>query len=302
MSETNATSAPHGETAEHTAQSETEQAGHMPQPKAEQAGHMQQPKVEQAGHTPHFEQMGHESDYEVEFRNVKKSYGARQILRGVSAGIKQGEFVCLIGPSGCGKTTLLKMVNALAYPDSGHVIVAGKDVARWDPIQLRRSIGYAIQGSVLFPNMTVRQNIAYVPSLWNGKDAVRNEKAVQKWLKIVRLDPEILDRYPSELSGGQQQRVGIARALAASPRLALMDEPFGAVDQITRDSLQDEIARIHRETGITILFVTHDIREALRLATRIIVIHEGRVQQFAKPDDVVKHPANEYVQQLVSRR
>lgn len=241
------------------------------------------------------------SEYEVEFCDVRKSYGDHHVLQGASAKIDKGEFVCIIGPSGCGKTTLLKTVNALECPDSGQVLVGGRDVAEWDPIELRRSIGYAIQGSVLFPNMTVRQNIAYVPSLWNGRDAERNDEAVRKWLKIVRLDESILDRYPSELSGGQQQRVGIARALAASPRLALMDEPFGAVDQITRDRLQEEIKRIHRETGITILFVTHDIREAMRLSTRVMVIHEGKIQQFDTPDQVAAHPANDYVAQLVNR-
>jgi osmoprotectant transport system ATP-binding protein len=163
---------------------------------------------------------------------------------------------------------------------------------------LRRNIGYAIQGSVLFPHMTVEENIAYVPKLWNKKDKKRTEQAVDKWMAIVGLDPAFKDRYPAELSGGQQQRVGIARALAASPEILLMDEPFGAVDEITRESLQDEILKIHRETGITVLFVTHDIKEALKLGTKVMVMDQGRIQQYSEPDELLKHPANAFVEKI----
>lgn len=161
------------------------------------------------------------------------------------------------------------MVNGLITPTFGDVFVEGKNIKELNQNELRRNIGYAIQGSVLFPHMTVEENISYVPNLLNKRDKERTRRAVAKWMKIVDLDEDMLHRYPAELSGGQQQRVGIARALAASPEILLMDEPFGAVDELTRASLQDEISRIHKETGITVLFVTHDITEALKLGTRV---------------------------------
>ena len=211
-------------------------------------------------------------------------------------------FVTIIGSSGCGKTTLLKMVNALAMPDDGRVLVHGKDTSGVDPIELRRNIGYVIQGSVLFPHLTVEQNIAYVPSLLNSGDEGRTEEAVVKWMDIIGLPHDIMDRYPAELSGGQAQRVGIARALAASPDILLADEPFSAVDAITRGSLQDEIKRIHRQTGITVLFVTHDIDEALDLGDKVLVMEAGRAVQFAEPCDILRNPATEFVDRLVTRK
>ena len=200
----------------------------------------------------------------VAFEHVSKRFGDAVAVDDANLDIDEGAFVTIIGSSGCGKTTLLKMVNALAMPDDGRVLVHGKDTSGVDPIELRRNIGYAIQGSVLFPHLTVEQNIAYVPSLLNSGDEGRTEEAVVKWMDIIGLPHDIMDRYPAELSGGQAQRVGIARALAASPDILLADEPFSAVDAITRGSLQDEIKRIHRQTGITVLFVTHDIDEADR--------------------------------------
>jgi osmoprotectant transport system ATP-binding protein len=223
------------------------------------------------------------------------------VIHDLSFSVEKGDFVTMVGSSGGGKTTTLKMINALIEPTAGDVFVKGKNVRDCDPVKLRRSIGYAIQGSVLFPHMTVEQNIAYVPNLWNKKDKKRTAEAVDKWMKIVGLDPSMKERYPSELSGGQQQRVGIARALAASPEILLMDEPFGAVDEITRSSLQDEILRIHRETNITILFVTHDIQEALKLATKVFIMDEGEIQQYDTPDNVLQHPANGFVEKLVQR-
>ena len=208
----------------------------------------------------------------IEYKNIRMAYGDRVIIEDFSLAIPQGEFITIIGSSGCGKTTLLKMVNGLVEPTGGEVYVGGENVSRADITKLRRSIGYAIQGSVLFPHMTVEKNIAYVPNLLNKRDKQRTAEAVRKWMGIVRLDDSLRKRYPDQLSGGQQQRVGIARSLAASPDLLLMDEPFGAVDEITRASLQDEIARIHRETGITILFVTHDINEAVFLADRVVLL------------------------------
>lgn len=236
----------------------------------------------------------------IEFEHVRKSYGEKTVLSDFSLAVAPGDFVTIVGASGGGKTTVLKMVNGLLTPDAGTIRVMGRDIREMDLIQLRRNIGYAIQGSVLFPHMTVAENIAYVPNLLNKKDKARIKAAVAKWLAIVGLDEELLQRYPAELSGGQQQRVGIARALAASPEILLMDEPFGAVDEITRASLQQEIARIHRETGITVLFVTHDIAEALRLGTRVLVMANGEIQQYAVPEEILRAPATDFVRQLAA--
>lgn len=237
----------------------------------------------------------------IEFRDVGKAYGDKVVLEHFSLRIGAGEFVTIIGSSGCGKTTALKMVNGLLTPDSGEILLDGRDIRGRDQTQLRRNIGYAIQGSVLFPHMTVEQNIAYVPSLLNKKDRAKTRAAVGKWMKIVGLDPELKSRYPDELSGGQQQRVGIARALAASPELLLMDEPFGAVDEITRGQLQEELKRIWRQTGITVLFVTHDISEALKLGSKVLVMDHGAIQQYAPPQELLRHPATRFVRRLVER-
>ncbi|MDD5799092.1 MAG: ABC transporter ATP-binding protein [Coriobacteriales bacterium] len=242
------------------------------------------------------------TDIAIEYRDVSKAYGQKTVLEHFDLKVPRGEFVTMVGTSGSGKTTVLKMVNRLIEPTSGTVLVDGHDVRDTDPIQLRRNIGYAIQGSVLFPHMTVEDNISYVPNLLNKRDHERTRKAVRKWMGIVGLSDDLLERYPAELSGGQQQRVGIARALAASPDILLMDEPFGAVDEITRDQLQVEIARIHRQTGITVMFVTHDIGEALRLGTRVLVMDGGKVQQYATPNEIMAHPATEFVERLVARQ
>ena len=210
------------------------------------------------------------------------------------------EFDCFPLSSGCGKTTLLKMINGLLIPDKGTVFVQGRDISKTDLIALRRNIGYAIQGVGLFPHMTVRKNIAYVPSLLNKQNRQKTEAAVSRLVKIVGLDESLLERYPSELSGGQQQRVGIARSLAAAPDILLMDEPFGAVDEITRRMLQDEIMRIHRELGVTIVFITHDIREALKLGSRVAVMDHGGLVQIDTPENIRKHPATDFVKELVS--
>lgn len=214
--------------------------------------------------------------------------------------VDKGEFITIIGSSGCGKTTILKMVNDLILPASGDVLIQGENTKSVNLTELRRNIGYAIQGSVLFPHMTVEKNIAYVPNLLNKTDKKRTAQAVDKWMRIVGLDETMRKRYPEQLSGGQQQRVGIARALAASPNILLMDEPFGAVDEITRASLQDEISRIHKETGITILFVTHDINEAVKLGTKMLVMDGGIVQQYDTPDSIRQSPANDFVKKLLS--
>lgn len=241
-------------------------------------------------------------DTAIEFKHVKKVYGEKVIIDDFNLKITPGEFLTVVGSSGCGKTTILKMINGLIIPDEGQVLVHDQCTQAVDLIELRRGIGYAIQGSVLFPHMTVAQNIAYVPNLLNKNDKKRTYEALSKWMKIVGLDEELIHRYPSELSGGQQQRVGIARALAASPDILLMDEPFCAVDEITRSTLQDEILRIHHQENITIIFVTHDINEALKLGSRVMVMGQGKVVQLASPREILEHPKTEFVRRLVQRK
>ena len=241
-------------------------------------------------------------DTAIEFKHVKKVYGEKVIIDDFNLKITPGEFLTVVGSSGCGKTTILKMINGLIIPDEGQVLVHDQCTQAVDLIELRRGIGYAIQGSVLFPHMTVAQNIAYVPNLLNKNDKKRTYEALSKWMKIVGLDEELIHRYPSELSGGQQQRVGIARALAASPDILLMDEPFGAVDEITRSTLQVEIFRIHHQENITIIFVTHDINEALKLGSRVMVMDQGKVVQLASPREILEHPKTEFVRRLVQRK
>lgn len=237
----------------------------------------------------------------IELKNVCKKYGETKALDNVSIKIYGGEFVTIIGSSGCGKTTLLKTVNALVKPDSGSVLVNGKDVAAMDVIKLRRSIGYVIQNIGLFPHMNVKRNISYVPTLINRKSKTRDEEYILRLIKVVGLDESILSRFPSELSGGQQQRVGLARALAAEPNILLMDEPFGSVDEITRKMLQDEIKRIHKTLRCTILFVTHDIDEALRLGDRVVVMNNGSIIQIGTPQFVCQNPADDFVSRLLGR-
>ena len=233
------------------------------------------------------------------FDKVSKSYGETNVLNNFCMEVSCGELITVIGSSGCGKTTALKLVNGLLNPDSGKVYVAGTCVADCDRIKLRRNIGYVIQSIGLFPHLTVGKNISYVPSLsglWN-KETERAETV--RLLETVGLEPALVSRYPSELSGGQRQRVGIARALAAKPNILLMDEPFGAVDEITRRALQDELLRLYKELELTIMFVTHDITEALKLGTRILVMAEGRVLQIGTADEIVNTPVNSFVEELI---
>ena len=237
----------------------------------------------------------------IRFDHVSVNYGETAALDDFSLSIESGEFLTIIGRSGCGKTTALRLINGLVVPDRGTVHVRGKDVASTDLIVLRRSIGYAIQDVGLFPHMTIRDNVAYVPSLsrkWR-KGEVRDRVSVL--LETVGLDPAIMSRYPGELSGGQKQRVGIARALAGEPEILLMDEPFGAVDEITRRSLQTEIRRLKEKLGITIVFVTHDIREAMLLGDRMLVMDAGRLLQVGPPEEVRADPADLFVRELLSQ-
>ena len=234
------------------------------------------------------------------FENISKSYGDKKILKDINLKIEEGEFVTILGPSGCGKTTLLKLVNRLLSFDEGSILIDGKNILKSNPVDLRRNIGYAIQGSILFPHMTVEQNISYVPSLLNGNDKKRTETAVHKWLKIVGLDESLLEHYPDEISGGQQQRVGIARALAASPDILLMDEPFSAVDPISRRQLQDELIAIQKKLEKTIVFVTHDIQEAVKIADKICLLNNGEIMQYDTPENIIKNPKNDFVRKFVN--
>ena len=235
----------------------------------------------------------------IELEHISKRYDGRPVVDDLSLTVPDGAFCILLGPSGCGKSTTLRMINRLVPFDSGAIRIAGEDIRDVPEEALRRRIGYAIQSIGLFPHWTVEDNIATVPRLlnWPGR---RIRDRVAELLELLRLDPESYRRkYPHQLSGGEQQRIGVARALAADPELLLMDEPFGAVDPITRDALQNEIARIHAATKKTIVFVTHDIEEALRLATVIAILERGRLAQWGAPIDIVEHPASAFVRDFV---
>ena len=235
----------------------------------------------------------------IELEHISKRYDGRPVVDDLSLTVPDGAFCILLGPSGCGKSTTLRMINRLVPFDSGAIRIAGEDIRDVPEEALRRRIGYAIQSIGLFPHWTVEDNIATVPRLlnWPGR---RIRDRVAELLELLRLDPESYRRkYPHQLSGGEQQRIGVARALAADPELLLMDEPFGAVDPITRDALQNEIARIHAATKKTIVFVTHDIEEALRLATVIAILDRGRLAQWGAPIDIVEHPASAFVRDFV---
>lgn len=218
---------------------------------------------------------------------------------GLSLTINTGEICVLIGPSGCGKTTTMRMINRMEEPDAGRIEVGGRDVMQLDPVELRRSIGYVIQQVGLFPHMTIGENVATVPKML-GWDAARTAKRVDELLALVHMEPsQYRHRYPRELSGGQKQRIGVARALAADPPVMLMDEPFGAIDPITRASLQTEFLRILRELGKTIVFVTHDIDEAIRMGTRIAILKAGKVVQYDTPERILAQPADAFVEAFV---
>ena len=235
----------------------------------------------------------------IVFKNITKSYGEKNILKDFSLNIKKGEFLTIIGSSGCGKTTVLKMINGLIKPNKGNVFVDGKDISKINLIQMRRKIGYVVQDVGLFPHMKIKNNISYTLNLEKKENKEEIFSKVKKLVKIVGLDEEIINRYPNELSGGQRQRVGIARALVGEPDIILMDEPFGAVDEITRKLLQDEIYKIYKKYNVTIVFITHDIREALKLGTRVIVMDNGEIVQSGTPKEIKENPKTEFVRNLI---
>ncbi len=237
----------------------------------------------------------------IEVRNITAAYGENEILKGVSLTVEKGEFIVIIGPSGCGKTTLLKTINGLVAPIEGEVLVKGERLAECDLISMRRRIGYAVQGAKLFPHMTVKDNICYVPELLRKMTREEKDRLAERMLEMVELPFELAARFPRQLSGGQKQRVGIARAMAADPDILLMDEPFGAVDEITRKTLQEELLGLWRKTGITILFITHDIGEAFRLGSRILIMKDGEIWQEGTKEELLNSPRDKFVEQLICR-
>jgi osmoprotectant transport system ATP-binding protein len=236
----------------------------------------------------------------VEFRHVTKKYGPQGAVNDLSLLVPAGDICVLVGPSGCGKTTSLKMVNRLVEPTSGQVLIDNEDVMSVEVTQLRRRIGYVIQQVGLFPHQTIAENIATVPRLL-GWPAERTRQRTEELLDLIGLDPaRVRNRYPSQLSGGERQRVGVARAMAAEPPVMLMDEPFGAVDPIVRERLQNEFLRLHRTLGTTVLFVTHDIDEAIKMGTRVAVMQQGgHLAQYAPPIELLAQPASDFVSRFV---
>ncbi len=237
----------------------------------------------------------------IEFKNATKKYDGKIVVSDISFTVKKGELVVLIGPSGCGKTTLLKMVNRLINPTTGDILINGKSIFDHDEIDLRRNIGYVIQQTGLFPHMTVRENIEIIPRLQKtDKDKIKAKSI--SLMEMVGLDPDVyLDRYPHQLSGGQQQRIGVARAFACDPEVILMDEPFSALDPLTRLQLQEELTDLQAKMRKTILFVTHDMDEAVRIADKICLINDGSIVQYDTVENLMKNPTNDYVAEFIGK-
>lgn len=238
----------------------------------------------------------------IRFENIIKRYNQRTIINDFNLTIEEGQLVVLIGPSGCGKTTLLKMINRLLEPTSGKIYVNEKDISKQDPIELRRNIGYVIQSTGLFPHMSIKENLELIPKL-KGEDPDSIKRKTNDLLELVGLAPdEYLYRYPSELSGGQKQRIGVARAFSTDSDIILMDEPFSALDPVTRNSLQDELFSMQKELNKTIVFVTHDMDEAIKIADKICLLNEGHIIQYDTPVQILKNPASEYVEEFIGKR
>lgn len=237
----------------------------------------------------------------IRFEAITKKYEQKTIIDSLNLEINQGELAVLIGPSGCGKTTLLKMINRLIRPSSGRIFIKDEDITSKNEIDLRRNIGYVIQQTGLFPHMTVRENIEIIPRL-EKRSAEQIAKKSLELMDMVGLDPmEFLDRYPSQLSGGQQQRIGVARAFACDPDVILMDEPFSALDPLTRSQLQDELADLQAKVQKTIVFVTHDMDEAIKIGDRICLLNQGKVVQYDTPEEMMKNPANDFAAEFIGR-
>ena len=236
----------------------------------------------------------------IEIKNSVKTAGEKVILDDISLTIESGSFVVLIGPSGCGKTTTLKLLNKLIEPTSGEIYIDGKPISKEDPIKLRRNIGYVIQNIGLFPHLTIKENIELIPKLKGDKSEEEISETTERLVKMVGLDPdEFLYKYPTELSGGQQQRIGVIRAIATDADIILMDEPFSALDPITRTQLQEWLYELQQELKKTIIFVTHDMDEALKLADKICIMQGGKIQQYDTAENLLKHPANSFVKDFI---
>ena len=236
----------------------------------------------------------------IEIKNIVKTAGEKVILDDISLTIESGSFVVLIGPSGCGKTTTLKLLNKLIEPTSGEIYIDGKPISKEDPIKLRRNIGYVIQNIGLFPHLTIKENIELIPKLKGDKSEEEISETTERLVKMVGLDPnEFLYKYPTELSGGQQQRIGVIRAIATDADIILMDEPFSALDPITRTQLQEWLYELQQELKKTIIFVTHDMDEALKLADKICIMQGGKIQQYDTAENLLKHPANSFVKDFI---
>lgn len=236
----------------------------------------------------------------IEFVNVSKEFKDHKVLSNINMTINDKELVAIIGASGCGKTTTLKMINRLIKPTSGEILIDGKNIDSFNKTELRRSIGYVIQQMGLFPHMTIKENIELIQKL-EKKDKAEIEANTKKLMKLMDLNDEYLSKYPTNLSGGQQQRVGVARALANNPKIILMDEPFSALDPITRVNLQDELVELHKKMDTTIVFVTHDMDEAIKIADRICIMKDGNIVQFDTPEEILKNPKNEFVENFIGK-
>ncbi|UXV31192.1 betaine/proline/choline family ABC transporter ATP-binding protein [Mammaliicoccus sciuri] len=237
----------------------------------------------------------------LSIQDLTKVYrGGKKAVNSINMEIQSGEFIAFIGTSGSGKTTALRMINRMIEPTSGTITLDGKDLSKMNPVNLRRNIGYVIQQIGLMPHMTIRENIVLVPKLlkWTKEE---KEKKAKELIKLVDLPESYLDLYPSQLSGGQQQRIGVVRALAADQDIILMDEPFGALDPITRDTLQDLVKTLQQKLGKTIIFVTHDMDEAIKLADRICIMSQGEIIQFDSPNNILKNPANDFVREFIGQ-
>lgn len=238
----------------------------------------------------------------IQFTNIVKKYRTKTVIDSFTLTIETGQLVVFIGPSGCGKTTLLKMINKLIQPTSGKIFIDEQDTSTINPIELRRNIGYVIQNTGLFPHMSIKENLELIPKL-KGENPQLIEKKTAELLETVGLNPqEFMNRYPKELSGGQQQRIGVARAFSTNSDIILMDEPFSALDPITRNTLQNELVQMQKELNKTIVFVTHDMDEAIKIADKICILKDGDILQYDTPENILKNPANNYVEGFIGKR